>query len=154
MVLGENGVYAAHRYYVGITNISLAPAVTGFGYKAQFYGDDAVQAQIANIGYDLWLTEDRVVTRTLDKFQNMVTLRLKNFAVENYGETPVNAKVFITLLDGTKLESAVSAYSMKQMVELINETYADFSAQQLAAVADMIGKYPIMADWKISNISQ
>ena len=151
MVIGENGVYAAHRYYVGITNISLAPAVTGFGYKAEFYGDAAVQAQIANIGFDLWLTEDRVVSRTA-QFQESLTLRLKNFMVDQYGETPVNAKVFITLTDGTKLEGTVHSYSMRNVLEQINENALNFEAEQLAAVANMILANKVMESWEVSNI--
>ena len=152
MVIGENGVYAPHRYYVGITHVSLDTATTGFGYKAQFRGDEAVQAQVANIGYDLWLTEDRVVTRTLEQFQNLVTLRLKNFDVVNYGEAPVNAKVFMTLVDGTKLESEVQSYSMRSMVEGINEAYESFSTEKLTAAAKMILKYETMESWNVANI--
>jgi len=152
MVIGENGVYAPHKYYVGITHVSLDTNVTGFGYKARFYGDAAVQAQIASIGYDLWLTEDRVVTRTLDKFQNVVTLRLKNFLVESYGETPVNAKAVITLTDGTKLESAVNSYSMRSMIELLNDSAADFEVAQLQNVAMFIKKNPVMETWDVANI--
>ena len=152
MVIGENGVYAPHKYYVGITHVSLDTNVTGFGYKAGFYGDAAVQAQIASIGYDLWLTEDRVVTRTLDKFQNVVTLRLKNFLVESYGEAPVNAKAVITLTDGTKLESAVNSYSMRSMIELLNDSAADFEVAQLQNVAMFIKKNPVMENWNVANI--
>ena len=152
MVIGENGVYTPHKYYVGVTHVSLDTNVTGFGYKAGFYGDAAVQAQIANIGYELWLTEDRVVTRTLDKFQNVVTLRLKNFLVEAYGEAPVNAKAVITLTDGTKLESAVNSYSMRSMIELLNDSAADFEVAQLQNVAMFIKKNPVMETWNVANI--
>ena len=151
MVIGNEGVYAAHRYYVGITHVSLAPSVTGFGYKAQFYGDQAVQAQVENIGYDLWLTEDRVVCRTTG-FKNTLTVRLKNFEVDAYGETPVNAKVYMTLKDGTKLESTVQSYSMRTMVETINESYESFGAEKLTAVADMILSTDTMQTWNVSNI--
>ena len=152
MVIGENGVYAPHKYYVGITHVSLDTANTGFGYKAGFYGDTAVQAQIASIGYELWLTEDRVVTRTLDKFQNVVTLRLKNFLVEAYGEAPVNAKAVITLTDGTRLESAVNSYSMRSMIELLNDSAADFSVAKLQNVAMLIKKNSVMEAWNVANI--
>ena len=151
MVIGENGVYAPHKYYVGITHVSLDTNVTGFGYKAHFYGDAAVQAQVANIGYDLWLTEDRVVTRTAN-FKNALTLRLKNFDVENHGETPVNAKVFMTLVDGTKLESNIHSYSMRSMVEGINEAYESFGTEKLTAAAKMILKYETMESWNVANI--
>ena len=151
MVIGENGIYAAHRYYVGITHVSLDPSVTGFGYKAQFYGDEAVQAQIKNIGYDLWLSENIVVSRTTD-FKNIATLRLKNFMVDTYGEAPVNAKVYLTLQDGTKVESAVHSYSMRSMVELVNETYEGFAGVQLKSVAAMILKSETMQAWEVANI--
>ena len=37
----DNG-YTFHRFYVGITKQSLAPSVTGVGYKAEFYADEMV----------------------------------------------------------------------------------------------------------------
>ena len=53
-VQGENG-YTFHRIYLGVTNVSLAPSVTGFGYKAEFYADATAQTQIQSVGYNLWL---------------------------------------------------------------------------------------------------
>ena len=150
-ISGKNGI-SFHRYYVGITKVSLNPAVTGFGYKAEFYGDNAVKALVASVGYDLWLHEDGVVSRTLDTFQNVVTLRLKNFMVDQYGETPVNAKAYITLNDGTKLESAVHSYSMRSMVENVNAGYTQFTAAQLKAAAQMILASDVMQTWEVENI--
>ena len=150
-ISGKNGI-SFHRYYVGITKVSLNPAVTGFGYKAEFYGDNAVKALVASIGYDLWLHEAGVVSRTLDTFQNVVTLRLKNFMVDQYGETPVNAKAYITLNDGTKLESAVHSYSMRSMVENVNAGYTQFTAAQLKAAAQMILASDVMQTWEVENI--
>ena len=146
----ENG-YTFHRFYPGITNISLAPSVTGFGYKAEFYGDEMVQAEIASIGYNLWLTEDVVISRT-SAFKNTLILRLKNFDVVNYGETPVNACVTITLTDGTVIESATASYSMRQVVEQLNESATDLDEAKLSAVASMIANNPTMQSWKVEKI--
>ena len=146
----ENG-YTFHRFYLGITNISLAPSVTGFGYKAEFYGDEMVQAEIASIGYNLWLTEDVVISRT-SAFKNTLTLRLKNFDVVNYGETPVNASVTITLTDGTVIESATASYSMRQVVEQLNESATDLDETKHSAVASMIANNPTMQSWKVEKI--
>ena len=146
----ESG-YTFHRYYLGITNISLAPSVTGFGYKAEFYGDEMVQSQIESIGYNLWLTEDRVVSRTAG-FKNSLTLRLKNFDVANYGNVPVNACVTITLTDGTVITGAPHSHTLQQALETVNSHYADFTASQLAAVSAMIEANPVMQTWQVENI--
>ena len=146
----ENG-YTFHRFYMGITKLSLNPNVTGFGYKAEFYGDEMVRAQIQAIGYKLWLAEDNVVSKTTT-FKNKLTLRLENFDVPNCGETPVNACVCITLTDGTVLESATVSYSMRQMVELINDSTDDFENVTLQRIARMIQNTQPMETWQVENI--
>ena len=110
-----------------------------------------VRTQIASVGYNLWLTEDRVISKRAD-FKNSLTLRLKNFDVENFGEALVNANVFITLNDGTVIESGVSAMSMRQMLETINTDYRVYSQTQLDAVKAMIEKYPIMKTWDTAEL--
>ena len=153
MVIGENGVYAPHRYAFGITYLSLQTSVTGFGYKASFQGDEAVQSQIATIGYDLWLDgQETVVSCATEEFKEILTLRLRNFQVEQFGQTPVHAKAVVTLVDGTRLESTVRSYSMRSMVELINESCERFTETQLSAVADMIQEYSTMQKWDVGNI--
>ncbi len=146
----ESG-YTFHRFYMGITHVSLAPQVTGFGYRAMFCGDAMVQSQIASVGYSLWLTEERVISRTAN-FKNTLTLRLKNFDVAGYSETPVNAMVTMTLLDGTVIEGAVHTTTLRRAVESINENYAVYSDTQLAAMRDMIADNPIMQSWRVENI--
>ena len=151
LAVKEDSGLSFHRFYVGITNISLAPSVTGFGYKAEFYGDELFQTQVQSISYNLWLTEDNVVSRS-SEFANKMTLRLNNFDVANYGEAPVHACVSITLLDGTVLESATESYSMRQMVEMINERAASFEKATLRNVALMIRENPTMESWQVENI--
>ena len=153
MVIGEDGVYAAHLYDFGITHVSLKPGVTGFGYKAGFYGDAAVQAQIASVGFELWLTEDHVVGRSMDGYKEQVTLRLQNFLVSEYGEAPVNAKVVMTLTDGTKLESQTVSYSMRSMLEQVNTNIAQFNDAQIRAVQGMLAPYAdAVSAWNIFDI--
>ena len=152
LAIAEGNGVSFHRFYMGITKLSLAPAVTGFGYKAEFYGDGAVQAQIASVGYKLWLTEDRVITRTA-AFKNLLTLRLKNFDVANYGETAVNASTTVTLVGGAVIESEVVSYSMRNVVEAVNESFADYETAQQQAVQTMCKTYEAaMTGWNIANI--
>jgi len=148
----DNG-YTFHKYSMGITHLSLAPMVTGFGYKAEFYGDQMVQSKIASIGYSLWLDGGKTVSRTT-AFQNKLTLRLKNFDVANYGQTPVNANVTITLTDGTVIESSTVSYSLRQMVEIVNEQYTALNQSQLSAIQTMIANNPTMQSWQVENLYQ
>lgn len=147
----ENG-YTFHRFFLGITHVSLVPNVTGFGYKAEFYGDEMVQQQIASVGYNLWITEDYVINRTAAGFRNYLTLRLQNFDVINYGETPVHASVSIMLTDGTIIESNVASMSMREMLEAINTDYARFTSAQISAIQAMIEKHAIIKSWDTGNL--
>ena len=90
LAIKEDSGLSFHRFYVGITKISLDPTVTGYGYKAEFYGDTKVRAQMDSIGYRLGLDGHNPITRTTDTFKNVLTLRIKNFDVANYGDTAVN----------------------------------------------------------------
>ena len=151
MAIAEGEGVSFHRFYMGITNVSLKPDAVGFGYKAEFYGDEAVQTQIASVGYNLWLTENLVVTRTAD-FKNVLTLRLKNFDVANYGEAAVNASVMITLVDGSVIESGVTSYSMRQMLELISSQFDAYTMVQKKAVQAMCLAQEATHSWNIANI--
>lgn len=153
MTIETDEGYTFHRFSLEITHLSLDTAVTGFGYKAEFLGDILVQGQTRSVGYKLWLTEDNVVTRDT-AFTNKMTLRLKNFDVANYGEAPVHACVSITLLDGTVLESETVSYSMRHMVERINDMAQDFSKMTLRNVARMIQDNPTMETWQVENIME
>ncbi len=152
LAIAEGEGVSFHRFYMGITKLSLAPAVTGFGYKAEFYGDDALQTQIESIGYKLWITEDRAITRTA-AFKNTLTLRLKNFDVAGYGETPVNACVMVTLKGGEVIESIPVANSMRAVVELIDTNFAKYNAGQQAAVKAMCQNIDTIKNgWNVANI--
>ncbi|MBR5570014.1 MAG: hypothetical protein IKW10_03875 [Oscillospiraceae bacterium] len=145
----ESG-YTFHRFYLGITKQSLAPSVTGVGYKAEFYGDTMVQAITDSIGYDLWLDGYSEVSRSAD-FQNALTLRVKNFDAENYGETTLYASVWMSL-NGEMISSSEYSLTLRQMVEAINGNVSAYSAEQLQAVRDMIAANPVMENWQVSSI--
>ena len=150
-VQGAEG-YTFHRIYLGITNVSLAPSVTGFGYKAEFYADATAQTQIQSVGYNLWLEGRNKISRTAN-VKNALTLRIKDFDMVNYGEHIVNASATMTLTDGTVIESAIQSYSMRTMLELVNDKFDSFSGSQKRAVRDMANGYAdAVADWDIPNI--
>ena len=152
MTLATDQGYTFHRFYLGITAMRLQPQVTGFGYVANFYGDSMVQQQIASLGYSLWITPDRVVQKTTTQYKDTLTLSLRNFRIPQYGETPVHAKVMLTLQDGTVIESAVSSYNMRQVVEAVAERFDSYDTVAKQSVKTMCEKYATMNDWNISKI--
>ncbi len=152
MTVETDSGYTFHRFYLGITHISLAPSVTGFGYKAKFYADAMVQAEVDTLGYDLWLSEDTVVRRKTVGFRDQLSLRIRNFDAEQYGEAPVYARATMTLKDGTVIESATQSVTLRSAVETINSMYLQLTSAQLQAVTEMIRNHPIMKSWQIENI--
>ena len=76
---------------------------------------------------------------------------LQNFDIKNYGETAVDAQVFIHLKDGTEFVSSTVSYSMKTMLQTIHEHVEDF-AQQLESIRAMCAGYEsVMKDWNIDQ---
>ena len=153
LAVKEDSGLSFHRFYVGITNISLAPSVTGFGYKAEFYGDSKVQAQVESIGYNLGLDGYQAITRTTQTFKNVLTLRIKNFDVANFGETAVNAKAVITFKNGPVQESAESSYSLCQVVESVAKSFGPYSMAQKEAVRAMYQRFEsTISKWDVSGL--
>ena len=152
MTIPSNRGYSFHRYYLSIDTLSLVPAQTAFGYRAIFKGDDMVKNYVSSVGYKLWLTEGHVVCRDLPGFKSDLTLRLKNFDVTRLGDAPVNAKVTITLPDGTVFESTPRRCSMRTMIEELNKKYLELTEVQLSGLQAMLAKYPITQTWKTENL--
>ena len=151
VTIATDSGYTFHRIYVGITKQSLAPQVTGVGYKAEFYADEMVQAQVGNIGYDLWLEGYPVVSRD-SAFKNQLTLRVKNFDAANYGETNLYATVWMTIGDET-ITSTEYSLTLREMVETVNAQWANYSTEQKVAVQEMVNaNLATMTGWEIENI--
>lgn len=159
MILVEDGVYSAHRYYAGITKVTLRTGNKGFGYKAQFAGDQKVQEQIERFGFRLWLGDStNVVVRSLDmsKFDSEKewTLLLRDFDIIGKGEVAVNAEVFMTLKAGGEIASSTVSYSMKTMLQKINENLESFTAEQIQAIREMFTaeELAVVSQWGIDAL--
>ena len=149
----DGNSYTFHRFYVGITKLSIAPAVYGVGYKAEFLGDDTVKgmlSQTETFGYHLWLEDYSPITRGYDADQfgvkKEVSLRIKNFLDpakdiafnEERANMLVNAKVFLTLATGEKIETDVVSYTFKDILEKAANAYDGYEDTQKAAL-DKLG---------------
>ncbi len=152
----ENG-YSFHRFYLGLTHQTLKPSVSGVGFKAVFWGDKMVQNMLDSYGYTLCLGNysPKTVTQSADSFVSgkTVTLRIDNFDVENYGETPLYASAVLKLSDGTVIESAQCTMTLRGLLETLDENYVNLSPDQLNLVAAFIKKYAIISSWKVENLT-
>ena len=154
--VANDNSYTFHRLYLAVTHQSLKPSADGVGYKAMFAADDTLKAYLKDFGYSLQLDGYDAYTASLDgsKLVSMesVSLRLKNFDVKNFGETQLYAKVFVTLADGTVIESIQQTMTLRSLVEAVNAKASAFTADQLSALKAMIEKYETMQSWDIANI--
>jgi len=162
--LEENGEWSFHRFYMGITKLTLRSSDVGFGYKAYFAGSDVVKEALSSYGFQLWVPDGKPVTRALsgDRLNagQELSLRLTNFLntkltdAENNerAKLPVSATVFFSLKDGTVVQTAPVSYTFRQMVEMVNESYTNLTLPQKRAVQSLSGSYSrIMMGWDISN---
>ncbi len=163
----ETGAKSFHRIYLGVTSMSLRPAVTGVGYKATFRADHIAQSMLHEVeafGYNLWLDgmETKLsCTKTRDELDNTktVTLRIQGMPVDTYGETKVFANVYMKLSDGTTITSSDSYFTFRQMLEAINTAVENnpeaYTEVQMNALQNMLASYTAFlqdAGWAISSI--
>lgn len=158
-----DGSYSFHRFYMGITKVTLRPATAGIGYKATFAGSDTVKNYIDSYGYSMWIKEDNKLTGTKDNesFVSMgeVTLRIDKFLKPGQdeqnavrAETPVYGSVFVKLGNGETLESAAYVCTFREIMEAVNNNYSSFTDSQKTALADLYNQYPgLMENWSVSN---
>ena len=159
-----DGTYSFHRFYMGITKVTLRPATAGIGYKAIFAGSDTVKNYIDSYGYSMWVKEDNKLTGTKDNdsFVSMgeVTLRIDNFLKPGQdeqnalrAETPVYGSVFVKLGNGETLETAAYVCTFRQVMEAVNNNYGSFSDTQKSALAELYDQYPeLMENWSVSSL--
>jgi len=159
----ETGAKSFHRIYLGVTSMSLRPAVTGVGYKATFRADHIAQSMLHEteaFGYNLWLEgmEKKLsCSKTAAEWDNSktVTLRIQGMPVDTYGEAKVFANVYVKLADGTTITGADSYFTLRQMLEAIAADTSGYSETQMNALQNMLEPYTEFlqnANWAISNL--
>ncbi len=154
-----------HRYYLGITALTLKPDSVGVGYKATVAGDEAVKASLSQYGYRLSLEGGKTVARTLDASnfdgKQTITVRVDNFLKttnqeqvnKDRAEMCLSATVVFQLKDGTQIESSTVSYSFRQITEAANENFANYTYVQKAALQTLSADYSqVMIPWDISQL--
>ena len=156
MVIANSAGYTSNRFYLAITKVTIRPGSTGFGYKALFCGNDQVKAQLAGLGFRLNLEgKEKVLTQTIDvsKLQSgkEYSILLQNFNIPQYGDSAVNAEVFLQLKTGDEIVSSSVSYSMKSMLQAVCQL--NLTSDQLTALKTMCAPYTaIMESWNIENL--
>ncbi len=167
LTIKEDGSYSFHRFYMGITKISLKPSSVGVGYKATFVGSDYLEQYLSAgnaFGYSMWLEGGSKIRRGLasESFggSQELTLRIDNFlqttlsAEENAAraDTPIYASAYVRLKDGTIVETDPVCYSFHQMAELANASYKNYSSSQKKALQSLSDKFSAsMVSWDIDG---
>lgn len=104
------------------------------------------------MGQSLWIDKGVVLTRSFANYREVLTLRLKNFDIENYGSTKVNAQVLMQLSNGLVVASDVVSYSMQDAVEMIDAHLTDYTDTQIIAVKEMLEGLVAPNNWNIPNL--
>lgn len=150
----ESG-YTFHRYYMGVTHMSLKAGTQGVGYKAVFAGDPMVLAAVDSFGYSLQLGSYAPFAAVQDGSKlvsgKTVSLRIDGFQVEDYGEADLTAQVFLTV-NGETLFSTGYATTLKDLVQAVDSNPGDYTEKQLAQLKQWLSQYEITKDWNLSNL--
>ena len=153
LTIRDESGYSFHRFYMGITKLSLRPATVAFGYKAVFAGSEQVKNAVEGYGYNLWISEEHVFTgsMTAQQFVSLdeVTLRVNNIMRQSNSleknlsnaELPVNATVYMTL-NGQTIVGTVRSCTLREMMTLAYENYEYYPADSQKYIRGLINNYP------------
>lgn len=159
MAIEDEKGYSFHRFYLAVTHMNIRPTVTGVGYKAVFYGDAMVAAELDAenaFGFTLSLEGGKSVTGSKARAEfasgKELSLRVEHFDVERFGENDLSVSVWLKLQDGTVISTDVYAASMRDMLEQISANYSALTREQLTLLKTMIEANPIMKTWSVDNL--
>jgi hypothetical protein len=73
--------------------------------------------------------------------------------VENYGVVPVYGQVYLTLADGTTIESSECSYTFRSLVEQVAANAGSYTETQLSALRNMLSRFEnVVSNWNIDGI--
>ena len=135
--------------------MTLRPGQQGVGFKGVFCGDEAVRNQIEATGYTVTLGDKTPKTQWKNgAFESGATISMliRNFDAEHYGETELSAKLCLQLKDGTVIESGSATMTLRSLLEQLNQTPELLNATHRTQLTQWAEKYPIIRTWEISNL--
>lgn len=151
LAVQEGTGYSFHRFYLGVTQLTLRPGTDGVGYKAVFYGDEKVLSMLDSMGYTMQLGDFTPQTAETDQIVSgkTVTLRIDNYDVERFGQTELTAAVFLRLKDGTVIQSTPCTMTLRGLFEQLDlNSLTELQRTQIAAMLD---RHPVIRQWEIDG---
>ncbi len=140
--------WSFHRFYFGVTHVSLRPENGGVGYRATFAGDTMVKAALLeNNGFGLeislnsdfsgsttagfnasaFASEGKSVTKRV-LLSNVVTTSMTTSTQVTNANSPVYVRTYLKTADGTTITSSQISYSLKDVLEQLDEEYNTLDA--------------------------
>ncbi len=152
LAVQEGTGYSFHRFYLGITHLTLRPDTDGVGYKAVFYGDEAVLGALDSMGYTMTLGDFTPRTVSSDQIVSgkTLTLRIDHFDAQQFGQTELTASVFLKLKDGTVIESTPCTMTLRSLFEQLD--LSTLTETQRTQIAAMIERNPVIRQWEIDGL--
>ena len=139
--------------------MSLAPETVGLGYKSAIFGDEMVFAELDTgntFTFRVQLEGYKPVYRYFKRKElasgDPITLRIRNYDVENYSEHELYAQVSLTLDDGTVIETEQVSLTFRWLAEEVNRNHAQYTGQQLESFKALLENFEIVKSWNIPNL--
>ncbi len=151
--------YTFHRFYLGITHISMKPGEEDVGFKAVVAGDEMVMAQLDRkqaFAYSMHLGNENVVTvyRSSKEIASGHPIHLwsNHFDIDRNSEVTLYAQVMLKLSDGTEISTDEVSMTVRGMLEQLNNKYTSLIASQLKSIREMLARHPIVKLWGLDKL--
>jgi len=159
MAVEEDDGYSFHCFFVDMVYASINVDRIGVGYKAEFWGDEKVLAQLDPLeafNYELCLEGYHPVIVSIPAAKlvsgEINRMLVYNYQVQEHGETPLSAWVSLKLADGTVIRSDDETITLRGLTEYINDNVQILTEHQLTGLLNMMETFPIMKTWNVEKI--
>lgn len=178
LIIEDNNGISAHKYTLKMTNVSLRPGSVGLYYSSKIVVDEKVREHMDRFGIAVSAIDevpsaepDNTTSRytAYDKNQygsGSVNSVLINAIMETtdspedsqiYAATNVAGRAYLVFTDNSGehyIYGDVFATNLKKVTEIVDaKSWNSLNLSQNRAIMQMRKDYPVMADWRITNIA-
>ena len=169
-----------HKVTLEVTAVNLRPSNGGVYYTCAFRGDEVVKGQVSRFGVAMSLKSDMTQELWLESMtqdpdckthvwyegslwtvgqtdsngvlvQNILRSDLSDAENQRRAELPISCVGFVQLQSGSWLFSEACSYSLRDVMELVNDTQTSFTTE----VLQLYKTYQaVMSGWDVAKIAQ
>ena len=176
IAVAEDNVTTAHRLDMRLIAVTLRPSAAGLYYKARYDCDQVLAQQVTDYGVAMSLQDlpgadfktekGNAYTVAADAFKSGVEVTSGSVfgimketlaATENAarGEMKIYANPYMTLGNKTLVSISGGAYSLRDVMETIEEDYYTYSREDRAGADDFYTKWNAKGmDWGLVNVGE